>query len=246
MVKRLLLIGLLCIGLIFLVSAEATAICRTLGGILKCCTFGAPNCPCPPFCRTSGINVMGSLDSGGSLCADTFLKGVGNPEQNDVAVCVALYFDEAEGRCLNQPGNSNQAEGTAFSPDLTVTDQTLIEPYMLTDERGSATVGNICWDWETEIYGPILEWINAHLSEVCPNDNWHFQEESLKINVIYAYHSAYQENRSGDMYSTSALCRKCDLVSDGAECGYNCNTVSISECQSRGMAGICLGAVNPQ
>jgi len=189
---------------------------------------------------TTITNVMGSFDTDGQLCADTFLKGVGNPDVNDVAVCVALYIDQAEGQCLNPADNSSHAQGTAFFPHLTVTGESLVCPYMLTDERGSATVTNICWYWDTEIYGPILEWINAHLSEVCPNDNWTFDEASLKINVIYAYHSAYQENKSGIMYSTSALCRKCELVSNGDECGFDCSNVSVSECQGRGMAEVCL------
>jgi hypothetical protein len=218
MFKRSMLIGLLCIGLIAMLNTEAASRCRIVDGKLHC----------------------------SDVCAYTFLQGVGNPDVNHLAVCAGLYIEKAEGRCWNQPGNSGQARGTAFFPHITVTDQTLLQYYMLTGDRGSAEVKNLCWDWDSDIYDPILDWVYAHFTQVCPNYNWHFDENSLQIKTIYVYHSAYQEDRNENLYSVSELCRKCDFVSGTGEggCGFSCSTVSTSQCAGRGLASECLGAVN--
>ena len=212
MFKRFMLIGLLCIGLVALLNTEATSRCRIVDGHLKC----------------------------SDICADTFLKGVGNPSVNTVAVCVGLYVEKVTGRCWNKPGNSGQARGTAFFPELPLIDETQVFPYHLTDERGSATVP-LCWDWNLDIYDSILDWIYDHFTEVCPNYNWYFDEGSLKIDTMYVYHSAYEEDRNGNLVVSSQLCRKC--YNGGTECGFTCSNVSISQCTGRGLGSACNAAV---
>ena len=213
MFKKLLIIGLLSISLMALLVTEEAAGCVIKRGKLYC----------------------------SDLCAETLLRGVGNPSQNATAVCVALYVEKVDGRCWNQPGNAGKAQGTSFFPELIVTDSTLVFTYHLSDERGSAEVP-ICWDWNAEIYGPILDWIYENFTEVCPNYNWYFDEGSLQIKTMYVYHSAYEEDKNGNLVPSSALCRYC--TGGGTECGFSCSTVNTSQCTSRGLGSACSAEVN--
>jgi len=212
MFKRLLIISLLSVSLIALVGTEEAAGCFVWKGRLYC----------------------------SDLCADTFLKGVGNPSVNTVAVCVGLFIEKVEGRCWNQPGNSGQARGTSFFPEIPLVDETLVFAYHLNEDRGTAEVP-ICWDWNSEIYGSILDWVYDHFTEVCPNYNWYFDEGSLQIKTLYVYHSAYEEDKSGNLVVSSQLCRKCTY--GGTECGFTCSNVSTSQCTGRGLGSACNAAV---
>ena len=212
MFKRLLIMGVLSVSLIALVGTEEAAGCFVWRGRLYC----------------------------SDLHADTYLKGVGNPSVNTVAVCVGLYIEKVEGRCWNKPGNSGQAQGTSFFPEIPLIDETLVHAEHLTDERGGAEVV-LSWDWNLEIYKSILDWVDDHFTEVCPNYNWYFDETSMQIRTMYVYHSAYEEDKKGDLVVSSQLCRKCSL--GGPECGFTCSNVSTSQCTGRGLGSACNAAV---
>jgi hypothetical protein len=224
MFKRILLIGLLCIGLIALLNTEATSRCRIVNGKLSC----------------------------SDVCADTFLQGVGNPATNPVAICAALYIDKVSGQCLNQPYNAKKAQGTVFFPDLSVPGSTFVTVEQV-DERGWAEVP-VCWTgaegWEG-IEGLVQAWIDDTFNcaddpypgycsgyGVCPNPNWWLDQYHWTIGSVYVYHSSYQYDAGGNLKSTSELCRKCTL--GGTECGFGCATVNIGECKLRGLNLDCV------
>jgi hypothetical protein len=233
MFKRLLLIGLLCVGLIALVNSEAGARCRIVSGKLVCT----------------------------EVCALTSLEGVGNPEIKPVAVCVGLHIGKVSGRCWNSPYNAKKTQGTVFFPDISLTGSTFVTAYDLTGERGEATT-EICWasDWEG-IKALVQPWINSTYcsnpddppvcvpkdceydpynpnackcycpgDEVCPNPNWWLDQFDWTIQEVYVYHSSYQYAQDGmTLTSTDKLCKKCTL--GGTECGFTCTTVNVGACQ---------------
>ena len=205
MLKRLLLIGVLCLCLVAFVTNDATARCRVIGGVLRCTEF----------------------------CSGTLLKGVGNPDVNDVAVCVGLYIEEVEGRCINKGGNSSEPENHIFNPGISISDTTAVTSADLTDDRGSADV-ELCWEWEDDIEGPVDAWILNNISEICPNDNWSVGPD-WRITVLYVYHSAYQRDKDGNLYSSSAVCRRCEGEFDendpNGTCGFSCVDVADNFCE---------------
>jgi hypothetical protein len=230
MLKRSLLIGFLCIGLIALLSTESTARCRIVNGKLTC----------------------------SEVCADTFLQGVGNPESNPVAVCATLYIDKVSGQCKNKPFNATKAQGTVFFPELSVPGSTFVQVADLTDDRGSAT-SEICWTgaegWDG-IKDLVQSWIDETFncidddydnycpgSGICPNPNWWFDQYNWAIEGVYVFHSSYQYDSKGNLKSTSALCRRCTL--GGTECGFGCTSVNMSECQGKDLDDVCYCEVNP-
>jgi hypothetical protein len=154
MFKRLLLISLVCIGLIALVGTEATARCRVVSGKLRCT----------------------------DVCADTFLKGVGNPEIKPVYVCAVLYIDKVKGQCWNKPYNATKTKGTVFFPLLSLPAGTFVK-LVDVDDKGWAEV-EVCWtdvcpdegepgyDPDCSGWDVILSLVQAEINEItgCTSD----------------------------------------------------------------------------
>jgi len=232
--KTPMLISAIAISLMALVGTDATARCRVVSGKLRCT----------------------------GPCADTSLRGVGNPVQNPVAVCAVLHIDTVTGQCWNKPENATKAKGTVFSPHVSISGSGLVEACHLTDERGSAEVP-ICWSWE-EIVSGVQEWIDENIqgcssgvcypyckgTGICPNPNWWFDQCNWTIDVVYVYHSSYQwaDDNQTELKSVSPLCRRCERIStdpEVGECGFFCREVKLSECtEDRELDVACWLCVN--
>ncbi len=223
MLKKLLLVGVAGLMMWTMLGEQAQARCRIVAGALRC---SDPE-------------------------AVTFLKGVGNPDVNSLAVCVSMAFT-CEGQCLNPADNSASAQGIPFTPQITVCGDNVLQYYMLSDERGSAEVGDIVFSLE-EINAKIQAWINEHFSDVCPNNNWTFD---WGIKGAHVYYATYQQTNKGLVYSSSELCRRCDVVTtfgascdgsedpDCADCGIECSDLDTAdECTALGLDVQCLDEV---
>ena len=195
MFKRLLSIGLLCIGLIALVSTEAVARCRVVGGILKC----------------------------SSVCPLTLLSGVGNPEINPVAVCVGINVRKASVFCRNKGDNSETAQGKPFNLNAVITSADFVEIWDLTNQRGDAEV-EWCWE-DRVLYEKLKRYIPPPDSPnyPCQNRNWEVLPGLIIVQEAYAYYQAYVEDAKDPdscMDLADSKCRYCNYGSDQVGCYY--------------------------
>ena len=117
MLKRLVLIGVLCLSLTALVATDGAARCRVIGGVLKC----------------------------GSLCADQFMKAV-KPDTTAACISLLIedadaYCENPGGHCPQPP------DGTAvpFKPNITLTSDGVVTSDYLTGQ-GQANFTDNCWD----------------------------------------------------------------------------------------------------
>jgi hypothetical protein len=137
--------GILSLCLVGLVVTEASAVCQLFrGGKLVC----------------------------SEMCLDSLIKGVPqvdvNPEHNTVAQCGAIYIDQVLGVCLNQPFNATKAQGTVFSPGITLTAATDTTVENLIDTQGQATF-HVCFSGTPDeiLVTPVLAWMDE--SSFCKN-----------------------------------------------------------------------------
>jgi hypothetical protein len=186
------------------------------------------------------------------MCADSSWVGVGNPEVNELVICVSLAF-ECTGNCVNKKGNAATAEGVPFEPQIEEAAVAMIEAFMLDSERGRAFLeGTHCFDSDDLLYD-IGEWVDEHFLEFCPNKNWTFIWE---LNRIWTYYSAIRKVKELDEngeWTGSFIwviegdgCSLCEVGALGAsgDCGLSCNDLSESgACRDRGLGGQCLEKV---
>jgi hypothetical protein len=176
------------------------------------------------------------------VCAETFLKGVGNVDVNSVAVCVSLSFD-VEGSCLNPADNSSNAQGEPFYRTFSICGEDLLSYEDLTGERGEAIVP-VCWE---------LSLIEQRIKTgFCPNPNWTLIDWGIL--GVYVYHAAYKEDKKGNLYVSSALCRKCTIkpgstfgeLNDNHDCGVVCEDLAnLDMCKERSLDVLCWDVVSP-
>jgi hypothetical protein len=220
MYKRTILIIALCVGvwgtLEFRFTANSSAACKIYLGKL-CCT---------------------------DVCAETFLKGVGNSDVNNVAVCVNLLF-EIEAYCKNPAWQAEPAQGDPFYTEISIGGTDLLREGDLTGERGQAVIDDMCWS---------LEQIEEHIenSIVCKEPNWNLDDWS--IIAVYVYHASYQQDKKGNLKSTSELCRRCEIKPDAEfgtstggtdDCGVECvDLTSADVCKESKLDTLCLDAVS--
>ncbi len=217
MFKRLLFIGLLSVSLIALVSTEAPAACRLYRGYLFC----------------------------GSVCADTFLRGVGASDINTTEVCVSLGLQEVILFCMNNGGNSEEAEGKPFFPNVIITAGELVTPADIIDVHKGTGVKDICFK-DSEIFAAIPPGNLPNPLDYCPNRNWSFDTNRVRVEKTYVYYSTYAPDKLGILSLTSELCQLCTFDETAAECSYNCSQVSsmdpnFSNCVA--LKNSCAGAV---
>jgi hypothetical protein len=116
MIKRLLLIGALCIGLTGLVLPGANA------GIFSSCRIQDGTLSCH------------------SIEAETIYVGISDPSL--AQACVSLYIGSAEVFCKNQPGNADPANGKVFFPHVSLGKTSQVQ---LLSKRGKS-YSDIIWE----------------------------------------------------------------------------------------------------
>jgi hypothetical protein len=180
---------------------------------------------------------------------------VTNIDVKPVAVCVALDIDKVSGMCVNQPLNSQHAQGTPFYPDITIVGSSFVGA-SLVDDHGNATVP-ICWPNTLQEY--VQDYIDTQFdcgavyenycsgSGICVNDNWWFARYGWTIDRLYVVHVSYQfdydKNGNAILKSVSPICRMC--TPGGDECGFSCVTMTdTSACVSKGLLTSCDNAVD--
>jgi hypothetical protein len=218
MLKRLLLIGMLCLCLIALVGTDASARCRVVGGVLKC----------------------------GSVCADALLKGVGTPDILDSWVCVSLGPTLVDLYCLNKGGNSSTGEGNPFFPvDTNIAGGDSIQVSDLTDENRGTVLKEICFE-DSLIFEQLSEDPNfPDAEEYCQNNNWGFDPNRILIRETWVYYATYAADGKDDddcPDRTSELCYYCTYAPINGECNYNCvQEQNVNNCVNEGLADACYG-----
>lgn len=91
MFRKGLVIAALFISVWALLGSEATAICRTIGGVPKCWS---------------------------DFCAYEFMKAV---KMDATAGCIAISFEHMDAICENNGENASTAQGVVFWPDVQIT-----------------------------------------------------------------------------------------------------------------------------
>jgi hypothetical protein len=84
---------------------------------------------------------------------------------------------------------------------------------------------------------------------ICPNNNWWYDPCSSKIDVLYAYYSAWQsKGTTGPLSLSDDQCYRCVPTTnpETSECGFDCTQVDSSECTKnpRLMDQACSDCVN--
>jgi hypothetical protein len=255
MLKRFLLIGLLCLCLIALVGTDATARCRVIGGVMRC----------------------------SDLCPVTEGVGAGNVDIKPVAVCVSFAIVDGDGtNCFNQPWNSSEPANDVFNNPF-LAGVAGVTSANLTDERGSFLVDfedyNLCLSWEDDIWPamaadacPNENWHYVRrvlgsdedpgfLENYCREDpedpNYYWCPG--RIELMYSWHSSYQEVK-GELEFTSGACVRCesynpdihdeaDVQCDGVGNPIVCKTLDKKEdpdwreCFNKGLDSVCNTAI---
>lgn len=204
MLRRIMLLAVLCVSLCVLLEVEAMARCRVLGGSLLC----------------------------SDPCAYTYLAGMGNVDKTPTSVCVALYPDQGEAGCWNKPGNSSVGQGIPFTPATidAVVSETPVFWYDVT-KNGTASVP-ICFEWD-QLNAPLELYAQTFPDLVgldCPNDNWYIDAH---VTHFFAVHIVKYttDTKSGSIDTYLPLCRDCTFMSadtEVGECGFNCLDVDCN------------------
>ena len=202
------------------------------------------------------LSSTGKLVCGSPMCADDlFLKGIGNPSINAVAVCMSVSAD-CSGECLNPADNSAQAQGVAFSPKIAFCSSDLVKTADLTSERGTAVIDDLCIlneenpgeDIQVYLITAVEAWVQDNIGAVCPNKKWTYVPGSTKFLKLYAYYSTYELTRQGVPYASNELCSECEVKTGGiideyVDCNCTCNLLmSADKCKERGLNEICAEA----
>jgi hypothetical protein len=246
MLRRIMLILVLCLGVSHMIEAKSEAACK--------------------------MSSTGKYICSSPLCTDVLLKGIGNPDKNAIAVCVSLSFD-CEGWCWNPAGQAVQADGDAFKPQIELCASDLVEAGDLTGERGTAYLNDLCFpvicncdlcgtddndcleecnkcsEGEMGIIDAIIAWVDANTSKICPNDLWEFDPKSLEVVRMYSYYSTYELTKNKlALYASNELCGQCEAIpqakfgADG-DCGLDCWLLGDSEiCKERSLNQVCAEA----